>query len=318
MKCTIFVRLFATTLMWVFFSVPFQPQLARGENAPATIGKELFQAKCSPCHTIGGGRSVGPDLKGVTAIRDHAWLARFIPAPDHVLASGDQVANELLKEFGGLVMPDLGLTQTQVDELIAYLAESAPQASAPQASAPQASAPQASAPQTSAPQTSAPQTSAPQTSTPRVAATIAATGDPQRGTALFTGIIPFLHGGAPCLDCHTVSGVAPLGGGTLGPDLTGIHTLLGEDELASVLATLPFPTMRPIYQTRPLTQTEQGDLAALFRITAERPPVNASLLITVLAITGCVLLLLLAGVVWRKRLRSVRRTFVTTMTLDKR
>ncbi|MFA5701803.1 MAG: cytochrome c, partial [Desulfuromonas sp.] len=122
MKCTIFVRLFATTLMWVFFSVPFQPQLARGENAPATIGKELFQAKCSPCHTIGGGRSVGPDLKGVTAIRDHAWLARFIPAPDHVLASGDQVANELLKEFGGLVMPDLGLTQTQVDELIAYLA----------------------------------------------------------------------------------------------------------------------------------------------------------------------------------------------------
>src|ERR1700690_3748542 len=116
-------------------------------------------------------------------------------------------------------MPNLGLNQTQEDELVAYLAESGPRKSAPP-----------------------------------VAATIAPAGDPQRGTAFFTGAISFQRGGAPCMSCHTVSSVVSLGGGSLGPDLTGIPGLLGEAGLASILATLPFPTMRPLYQTRPLTQ----------------------------------------------------------------
>ena len=155
MKCTIFTRLIVATLGCAFLYVTFQSQLACGENAPTIGGKSIFQAKCSPCHTIGGGRLVGPDLKGVTGVRNHAWLTRFISTPDRVLASGDPIANKLLKEYGGVAMPNLGLNQTQVDELIAYLAESASR----------------------------------KESIPPVTATIAATGDPQRGTALFTGIV---------------------------------------------------------------------------------------------------------------------------------
>lgn len=55
-------------------------------------GGALFKAKCSACHTIGGGRLVGPDLQGVTATRDRNWLMGFITAPDQVIAKGDPVA----------------------------------------------------------------------------------------------------------------------------------------------------------------------------------------------------------------------------------
>ncbi|MBI4607901.1 MAG: cytochrome c [Candidatus Rokubacteria bacterium] len=36
-------------------------------------GQAIFQEKCVSCHTIGGGRLVGPDLQGVTARRDREW-----------------------------------------------------------------------------------------------------------------------------------------------------------------------------------------------------------------------------------------------------
>jgi mono/diheme cytochrome c family protein len=280
MKNSTLTRLIVIALTGVVFFPIFQPQRVCGEDAPATGGKGIFQLKCSPCHAIGGGRLVGPDLKGVAAVRDRAWLSRFISTPDRVLASGDLIANRLLKEYGGVAMPNLGLSQAQVGELIAYLTENAPQ----------------------------------KESVPPVATTIAAAGDLQRGAALFTGVIPFQRGGAPCMACHTVSGVALLGGGSLGPDLTGIHSRLGEAGLASILVTLPFPTMRPVYQLRPLTQAERGDLAALFRVAAGRRPVYNTPRIITIAVTGCMLLLLLAGVVWRNRLRSVRRALVATMT----
>ncbi len=250
------------------------------ESAAPVDGEALFQAKCSPCHTIGGGRLVGPDLKGVTTLRDRAWLANFISAPDRVLAGNDPIASRLLKEYGGVAMPNLGLSHSQVDELITYLAESSPRKSALHPTG----------------------------------AAKAIAGDPQRGAKLFTGIISLEKGGAPCLACHAVSGVAPLGGGSLGPELTGIYGRFGAAGLAPLLATLPFPTMRPIFQTRPLTQAEQGDLTALFQVAAGRQPVDAMPRITALALSGGVLFLLLAGVIWRKRFKSVRRAFVAAMT----
>ena len=37
-----------------------------------------FKTSCSSCHTIGGGRLTGPDLKDVGKRKDRAWLVRFI------------------------------------------------------------------------------------------------------------------------------------------------------------------------------------------------------------------------------------------------
>src|SRR4051794_22190846 len=46
-------------------------------DAPAlkfAPGEYAFTNHCAACHTIGGGDRVGPDLRGVSERRDHAWL----------------------------------------------------------------------------------------------------------------------------------------------------------------------------------------------------------------------------------------------------
>ena len=82
----------------------------------------LFATKCAACHTIGRGAGVGPDLAGVTARRDRAWLAQYIAQPDRLLARGDPIAKALFAEYKQVPMPNLGLTEPQVENLIAYLA----------------------------------------------------------------------------------------------------------------------------------------------------------------------------------------------------
>src|SRR3972149_6907885 len=90
-------------------------------GADAHKGEEVFEANCKACHTIGGGKLVGPDLKGVTERRQTDWIKQFIIKPDEVLASGDPVAKQLLDEAGGAPMPNLGITDGQADDKIASL-----------------------------------------------------------------------------------------------------------------------------------------------------------------------------------------------------
>lgn len=92
-----------------------------GAAQVANEGQTLFQEKCVACHTVGGGKLVGPDLKGVTTRRDRAWLLRWVKEPDKMLATGDPTATQLLQEFNNVPMPNLGLTEKQVEALIAYL-----------------------------------------------------------------------------------------------------------------------------------------------------------------------------------------------------
>ena len=41
----------------------------------------FFKQNCTSCHTIGGGRLTGPDLKDVTTRRDRQWFVQFRRAP---------------------------------------------------------------------------------------------------------------------------------------------------------------------------------------------------------------------------------------------
>lgn len=84
-------------------------------------GQALFVKACSSCHTIGQGDHVGPDLQGVTSRRDRAWLSQFLQAPNVMRAKKDPIAVALTAKFPGVSMPNLGLSETDVGDLLAYL-----------------------------------------------------------------------------------------------------------------------------------------------------------------------------------------------------
>lgn len=84
-------------------------------------GQYLFATRCAACHTIGHGVRIGPDLLGVTNVRDHDWLARFIQKPDEVLAAKDPIAMYLFKKYKGVQMPNTRLGPEDVQKIIAYL-----------------------------------------------------------------------------------------------------------------------------------------------------------------------------------------------------
>jgi len=86
-------------------------------------GRYIFASQCAACHTIGHGDKIGPDLQGITNVRDHAWLERFITTPDKVLAEKDPIATALFKKYQEVRMPNLNLADVDLQNLLKFLAE---------------------------------------------------------------------------------------------------------------------------------------------------------------------------------------------------
>jgi protein SCO1 len=84
-------------------------------------GGLLFKRICAPCHTIGVGDRVGPDLRDVTARRDRAWLTNMIRNPKKMFADKDPIALALAEKFPGVRMPVLGISNSDAEELLSYL-----------------------------------------------------------------------------------------------------------------------------------------------------------------------------------------------------
>jgi mono/diheme cytochrome c family protein len=256
------------------------PRTAPAQEDPA----EFFKTYCGACHTIGGGRLTGPDLKDVTARRGRDWLERFIADPPAMIASGDPIATQLQQEASGLLMPALpNLTPALIDQLI-DLIEAQSGGAAAHAGATQADA------------------------RPFTEADVAA------GRAIFSGRQRLASGGPACLSCHTVRGVGGLGGGQLAPDLTGASERLGGRQgLTAWLGAPPTPTMRSLFGTRALTPEETDALVAYVENAASQgePDGRSGLARFMLFGFG-----LAAAVIfgmdraWKDRLRSVRRALV--------
>ena len=93
--------------------------LALPRIATAQTAHDFFQKNCVTCHTIGGGRLIGPDLKEAVQQKDRAWLEHFIQDPEAVLDSGDPYALQLKKEANGIVMPKMpGMTPEMAKALL--------------------------------------------------------------------------------------------------------------------------------------------------------------------------------------------------------
>ena len=82
------------------------------------------------------------------------------------------------------------------------------------------------------------------------------------GRALFIGARRFEKGGAPCGACHALGGEGLAFTASLGPELSMTLADLDAPAVGGLLESLPFPTMTPIYDGRPLTPAERTDLAA--------------------------------------------------------
>jgi protein SCO1 len=84
-------------------------------------GEYLFRTRCDSCHTIGGGDRLGPDLAGVAASRERAWLTRWIKEPDKMLAEKDPQALALQAKYRNMPMPNLGLNDIDAAALVEFL-----------------------------------------------------------------------------------------------------------------------------------------------------------------------------------------------------
>jgi cytochrome c2 len=253
----------------------------------AKAGGQLFQQKgCTACHTIGKGDLVGPDLKGVTEKRPHDWLVQWISAPDQMVAKKDDYAVKLLHQYHDVQMPNLGLSATDVDNILAFLASPGAAAAASGPAPQKASAP-------------------------------AVKGNSEIGKDLFTGVVRFQNGGPPCMACHSVSGIGALGGGQLGPDLTEVVKRYGgASAVDAFIAGTPTPTMKAVWGQRPLTAGDRANVVSfLAQAEVSQRPTEAIWQLAGLAALGVVILLALAAFKWSYRLRfGVRRPMVAKPT----
>ena len=243
-----------------------------------------FRQSCMSCHTIGGGRLVGPDLENVEERQNREWLIGFILDPKGVLASGDPYALGLRDDAGGVVMPPtVGLTRERAEAILdLIIAESQMEAS--------------------------------QFAGLDIGDEPFTEADIQLGRAIFRGDVRLENGGPTCLSCHTVEGIGGLGGGRLGPDLSRVfERLQGRKNLASWLLAPATETMQPVYAKASLTHEEILPLVAFLENearTGKEDTTTAQVIFLILGLAGAVLGFVFADSIWRGRLRGVRRPLV--------
>lgn len=245
-------------------------------------GKLAFEQKCKSCHTIGSGRLVGPDLKGINSRQEADWIIRFIVAPDKLIAQNDARAKQLLQEYG-FPMPNLGMSEEDARSILAYIES---QSGGPPVATPQA-----------------------QSGTQPV---LQVQRDSDLGKSLFIGTVSLKNGGPACISCHNVSGIGVIGGGTVGKDLTGTYKGMGEAGVLAILKTYPFPIMKEIYTSKPVTDDEAGHISAFMKETGSASG-SSSTNQTIFLIASAAGALLLIGIfqfLWRGRLAGVRRSLV--------
>jgi mono/diheme cytochrome c family protein len=212
--------------------------MALATNAAAQAsGEQLFQSKCSACHSIGGGRRVGPDLAGIGERRSVAWIGEFIKSSRTVVKSGDPEATALFEQYSGIIMPDFPLTDAQIAQILSHIANA---------------------------------------DSSTAAAVENTIGEPEavqplseqsvlKGQGLFQGAIRLQNGGPGCNACHHVKNDAVIGGGNLAIELTTAFSRLGGSGIGAILGQAPFPVMQTAYMNNALTDDEITYLVAFLQ-----------------------------------------------------
>lgn len=219
-------------------------------------GEGIFKSVCAACHTIKGGRKVGPDLSGIYLIRKNEWLIQFIRSSQKFIKSGDTAAVAIYNEYNKIPMPDNQFSDQQILSVIEYIKTLDKNAST------SAAQPKANDSLISAVQQNK------------------VTGDslnilysPEKvpnGNSLFYGYTRFTNGASPCFSCHNIMDQSILGGGKLALDLTGAYVKLGPVGIKAILTNPPFPAMKTAMLNHALTENEIQPIISLLKSVGER------------------------------------------------
>lgn len=260
-----------------------------GLSAAAQDTPDYFRMNCMNCHTIGGGRLTGPDLKDVSQRQNRAWLVNFLMNPKAVLDSGDPYAAKLLEENRRVPMPTApGMNRERAEKLL-DLIEAESKLKESQFKGLQIS------------------------NEPFTPKDIAA------GRAIFMGTRPLAGKGTSCVSCHGMHDIHALGGGRLGPDLTNVYDRLkGRVSLSAWLMAPGTETMQPIFRKHPLKAEEIHALVAYFEdASRHRPsdPMSGRVMFLLFGLAGAAGLMFACDAIWSWRFRGVRRPLVDSARL---
>jgi cytochrome c2 len=208
-------------------------QIRDGQTAEP--GQQVFELSCSACHTIGGGRLVGPDLAGVHDRRSQEWLEKFVRSSQSMVKDGDPDAIAVFEKFNKIVMPDSVISDEQIKAVLGHIKS-------------------ASGGAKTTPATEA----APTEKT-------ASKQDILLGASLFQGKTRFENAGPTCVSCHDVKNDAVIGGGVLAKELTTVFSKMGGTGVRAILGKAPFPVMEAAYKNKALTETEVFALVAFLQ-----------------------------------------------------
>jgi mono/diheme cytochrome c family protein len=252
--------------------------------ARAQSPEDFFRQNCASCHTIGGGRLVGPDLSGVGERQEHEWLVGFILNPQARINSGDPYARQILDEARGVVMPAVpGISRARAEALLTMIEEQSAMERSEFAGS-------------------------------QVSDRPFTQEDIRLGRELFIGRSALGSGGPACASCHTVNGLGGLSGGRLGPDLTKVYERIGSrPALAAWLQGPSTTTMRPVFAGRPLSEEEILSLVAFFEESARSADEDSAvpmLNFFLMGLLGAAIALAVFDGIWRRRFRAVRRPLV--------
>jgi len=112
------IRIYSLNSRLLFLTIFFTFSLNLFAQAD---GEQIFKTNCLSCHTIGGGRLIGPDLEGVSKKRNAEWLKQWINSSSDFIASGDADAIAIFEEYNKVAMTSFYFEDEDMDALLAYL-----------------------------------------------------------------------------------------------------------------------------------------------------------------------------------------------------
>lgn len=197
-------------------------------------GEQQFKQKCTACHTVGGGKLIGPDLADVHIRRTEEWIIKFVQSSQSLIKSGDTEAIAVFDQHNKVIMPDQDLNASQIKSILEFIAVNSPDANNPSQKTP----------------------------AQIFSAALVTSADIERGKNLFQGTAEFSNGGPACIACHNVNNQAIFNGGLLAKDLTTAFSRLSPAGVDGILRNPPFPAMVNGFGLAPLTDQEVKDLLA--------------------------------------------------------